>query len=53
LVVEGEQRPASFPFCTQRCQYRDLGAWFNGSYAIAGENVDAVGLDEHLDRDRV
>jgi endogenous inhibitor of DNA gyrase (YacG/DUF329 family) len=53
LMAEGSERPASFPFCSRRCQYRDLGAWFNGSYVIAGENVDVVGMADELDRDRV
>jgi endogenous inhibitor of DNA gyrase (YacG/DUF329 family) len=28
------------PFCSKRCADLDLGKWFNGSYAIAGEPAD-------------
>ena len=28
------------PFCSKRCADLDLGKWFNGSYAIAGEPSD-------------
>ena len=33
-------RPATFPFCTERCRLRDLGAWFSGAYVVAGGTVD-------------
>jgi uncharacterized protein len=25
------------PFCSERCQVRDLGAWADGTYRVAGE----------------
>ena len=28
------------PFCSKRCADIDLGRWFNGSYAVAAENID-------------
>ncbi|MEM1039347.1 MAG: DNA gyrase inhibitor YacG [Pseudomonadota bacterium] len=31
------------PFCSKRCSDLDLGAWLNGSYAIAG--VETVSLE--------
>lgn len=42
-VQAGDDRPAAFPFCSQRCQLRDLGAWFAGRYAIQGRPCDADG----------
>lgn len=28
------------PFCSERCQIIDLGAWVDGKYRIAGEDLD-------------
>lgn len=28
------------PFCSKRCADLDLGKWFTGAYAIAGEPAD-------------
>lgn len=28
------------PFCSERCQISDLGAWADGSYFIAGDEQD-------------
>ncbi|MBQ4399947.1 MAG: DNA gyrase inhibitor YacG, partial [Alphaproteobacteria bacterium] len=28
------------PFCSKRCADVDLGRWFNGSYAVASEDLD-------------
>lgn len=30
------------PFCSERCQIIDLGAWADESYSIQGEDGDAV-----------
>lgn len=30
------------PFCSKRCADVDLGRWFNGSYAVASEDLDEV-----------
>lgn len=27
------------PFCSKRCADVDLGRWFNGSYAVAAEEI--------------
>jgi len=32
----------NLPFCSTRCQMIDLGRWFNGEYAVPGE--DAIDL---------
>ncbi|MDC1340523.1 DNA gyrase inhibitor YacG [Candidatus Njordibacter sp. Uisw_002] len=28
------------PFCSERCQQIDLGAWASGEYAIAGDELE-------------
>lgn len=28
------------PFCSERCQQLDLGAWASGDYAIAGDELE-------------
>lgn len=42
VLLLGADRPATFPFCCGRCRDRDLGAWFAGSYAVAGEELEQV-----------
>ena len=32
------------PFCCQRCKLLDLGHWFDGDYAIAGNDVSPQDL---------
>lgn len=34
------------PFCSKRCADVDLGHWFNGSYAVASEDLDEVETEE-------
>lgn len=36
----------SFPFCCKRCRLIDLGKWFNGEYAVPGEDIDRVEIPE-------
>jgi endogenous inhibitor of DNA gyrase (YacG/DUF329 family) len=37
----GKPRLQQFrPFCSRRCADVDLGRWFTGAYAIAGEPAD-------------
>lgn len=33
------------PFCSERCKLIDLGAWADGTHAIAGEAVDEQSLE--------
>jgi endogenous inhibitor of DNA gyrase (YacG/DUF329 family) len=50
-----DARPATFPFCSPRCRDRDLGAWLNGAYAVAGEEPTGDGGypgERMSDRDR-
>ena len=34
------------PFCSKRCADVDLGRWFNGSYAVASEDLDELETEE-------
>ena len=44
--VDGKYRP----FCSERCQLLDLGAWIDGRYRVAdtptAEDEDAEALDD-------
>ncbi len=40
IATAADHRPATFPFCTDRCRLRDLGAWFSGAYVVPGGTVD-------------
>ena len=33
------------PFCSERCQLLDLGAWFSERHAVPGEDVALDGAD--------
>jgi endogenous inhibitor of DNA gyrase (YacG/DUF329 family) len=37
------------PFCSERCQLIDLGAWASERYRIAGEAIDQSADDESDD----
>jgi uncharacterized protein len=39
VPVTADHRPPTFPFCSPRCRVRDLGAWSDGAYAIAGRDL--------------
>jgi endogenous inhibitor of DNA gyrase (YacG/DUF329 family) len=41
------KRPASAPFCSDRCKMVDLGRWLGGEHAIAGE--PALATDDDSD----
>lgn len=34
------------PFCSKRCADVDLGRWFDGSYAVAAEEMDEADYEE-------
>ena len=38
------------PFCSKRCADQDLGKWFNGSYAIAGEPAHQAESNPYSDK---
>jgi endogenous inhibitor of DNA gyrase (YacG/DUF329 family) len=42
ILIAGPERPATFPFCSPRCRDRDLGAWFNGRYTVAGQELEQI-----------
>ena len=45
-VTYRDRRDAPYhPFCSQRCQMLDLGAWFDGHYRIEGSNDDAAATE--------
>ncbi|TVR46797.1 MAG: DNA gyrase inhibitor YacG [Planctomycetota bacterium] len=34
-----EQRPGTFPFCSERCRTLDLGAWADESFVVPGRSL--------------
>jgi endogenous inhibitor of DNA gyrase (YacG/DUF329 family) len=34
LSAEPENRPADYPFCSERCRLLDLSKWLQGEYSI-------------------
>ena len=42
VLIAADLRPKQFPFCGERCRDRDLGAWFAGRYAVAGEELNVI-----------
>jgi len=36
---EGPDRPATYPFCSERCKLIDFGAWANEEYAVPAEEA--------------
>ncbi len=38
----------TFPFCSRRCKYVDLGRWFDGKYAI-GSPLSPLELEMEMD----
>jgi uncharacterized protein len=54
LAAEPSARTPTFPFCSARCRDRDFGAWMNGEFTVAGEELghDPGGDERWGDRDR-
>ncbi len=46
--AEGE-RPADFPFCSERCRLLDLGKWLGGAYRISTPIESPEQLEELLE----
>ncbi len=44
-IVEWKANPFR-PFCSERCQLSDLGAWVTESYRIAGEPLEPESDDD-------
>lgn len=38
---EEAERPATFPFCSERCRLTDLGRWLDGKYFIPVSEPDS------------
>ena len=34
VADEGQDRPTTYPFCSERCKLIDLGRWLDGKYQI-------------------
>lgn len=34
VADDGPDRPAAYPFCSDRCKLVDLGRWLDGKYQI-------------------
>ena len=37
---EGPDRPATYPFCSDRCKLIDFGRWLDGKYQIPVRDTD-------------
>ncbi len=48
VADDGPDRPAAYPFCTDRCKLIDLGRWLDGKYQIPV--VDNDGAAERAGR---
>lgn len=46
-----DDRPADFPFCSERCRLVDLGKWLNEDYRISTPIESPEQLEEFLDDD--
>ena len=46
LDVDNDHRP----FCSERCQLIDLGAWLDGDYTISGDKADTDGAPDPRNR---
>ena len=42
VVAENKYKP----FCSKRCADIDLGRWFDGSYAVAAQELDEKDYEE-------
>jgi len=47
-IVEDKNRPATVPFCSERCKLIDLGRWLSGKYQVPAEtSPDQPDADEN------
>lgn len=44
--VEWDENNPYRPFCSERCQLIDLGAWANEEYRVPAENAEPDDLDQ-------
>jgi hypothetical protein len=52
VLAHGDERPASFPFCSPRCRQRDLGAWIDGRYVVPGRELEDLTAEDGVPRGR-
>ena len=52
VLISGDARPTSFPFCSPRCRDRDFGAWLNGRFVVAGRELEDLTADGGVPRGR-
>ncbi|MCK9507667.1 MAG: DNA gyrase inhibitor YacG [Pigmentiphaga sp.] len=48
-MVEWRTESRWRPFCSERCQQIDLGAWASDSFVIPGAPLESDGLSDQLD----
>ena len=49
VVTDPENRPADYPFCSERCRLLDLSKWLQGEYSIpTAAPLDVGPLDAGL-----
>jgi hypothetical protein len=41
VADDGPEKPATYPFCSQRCKLIDLGRWLGGKYQIPVHGPDS------------
>ena len=51
VADEGADRPAAYPFCSERCKLIDLGRWLDGKYQIPVQDNDPGSSDRVEDDD--
>jgi uncharacterized protein len=47
-----DQRPKTYPFCTERCKLIDLGRWLGGHYQIPAEDEEGQAMPPPPSPDR-
>ena len=45
VASQAPDKPATFPFCSDRCKLIDLGRWLGGKYQIPVEEPDESDVD--------
>jgi len=52
VPAQPRERPADFPFCSERCRLLDLHRWLNEDYRIPVRERPPGGADEDPDPER-
>jgi uncharacterized protein len=40
------EKPAFFPFCSERCKLVDLGKWLDSEYKVISKQTDSLSEDD-------